>query len=268
MIVIKDLIGGSKPQPIELPYNGDIEIDSTTLRYKGSLVKLHDIDDFDEGVFCTWAGDSTAMENIIGVLEEEQPITGNYLMTDATYGFRYRKITPIFPSTVLEAEYARKDPAGTAICDTTAAASAAGTTFTITATEDKMNGGWIYFLTGANKDYLHYVVNGTSTTSLTLATATKHATAIGDTFLVIHPPMANLIDFDAHLVNLLSDPQDGGHIIQGLNTWVTAPGLAKTRLARNTHDGLKVSNARFYHQFTLPGNATLPNVWTSGLKAA
>ena len=72
MKVIFDLLSGSKPAPIPLWYNGDLAVDSTTKRYKGSLVKMMDYDDVDHGKFFTFAGLSTAMENVSGILEEEQ----------------------------------------------------------------------------------------------------------------------------------------------------------------------------------------------------
>ena len=87
MRVVRDLIGGSRPPTIDIHYNGDVDIDSTTKRYKGSLCKFMDFTgDVDHGTnFVTWAGDATASENIAGVLEEEQPVTGNYLPDDASY---------------------------------------------------------------------------------------------------------------------------------------------------------------------------------------
>ena len=114
MKVIFDLLSGSKPAPIPLWYNGDLATDSTTKRYKGSLVKMMDYDDVDHGKFFTFAGLSTAMENVSGILEEEQDTSGNYLPDDGTKSVRYRKITPLFPSSVIEAEYAAADAAGTA----------------------------------------------------------------------------------------------------------------------------------------------------------
>jgi len=272
MIVIKDLLGGSKPQPIELPYNGDIAVDSVTKRYKGSLVKVMDVDDVDHGKFCTFAGLATVMENIIGILEEEQEITTNYLLDDATYGFRYRKITPVFPSTIIEAEYSRKDAAGTANTDTGASASAASATFTCASltSDDTWIGGWIYFLTGSNAGYLHYVKdNEASGNTMTFATAVANAVVAGDTFLAIRPPMTVVVDFDATYTGLKSEVTDTSavDVITGLVTLISAPGVAKTKLARGTHDGLKIDNAKFYHQFTIPGNRTVPNAWL-GIKEA
>ena len=130
MEVIRDMIGGSKPDAIDIFYNGTLDADSVTLRYAGSLVKLMDIDDVDNGWFFTWAGNATAMENVVGILEEEQPITGNELPDTGTNGMTLRKMTPIFPSTIIRAEYVQADRAGTAMYDTGATASAASTALT------------------------------------------------------------------------------------------------------------------------------------------
>lgn len=272
MKVIKDLIGGSKPQPIELLYNGDLAVDSVTKRYKGSLVKVMDVDDVDHGKFCTFASHATAVENIIGILEEEQGITGNYLLDDATYGPAYRKITPIFPSTVIEAEYAQKDAAGTATTDTGASGSAASATFTCASltSDDTWIGGWVYFLAGSNAGYLHYIKdNEASGNTMTFATVLVNAVVAADTFLAIRPPMTNVITLDATYTGFKSEVTDTSAlvVITGLSTWISAPGIAKTKLSRDAHDGLKIDNAKFFHQFTYPGNRTVPNAWL-GIKEA
>jgi len=266
MKVVKDLIGGSKPQPIELLYNGTLDDDSTTLRYKGSLVKVMDVDDVDVGKFCTFAGLATAMENIIGILAEDQPTSGNYVPNDAAYGPTYKKIVPIFPSTIIEAEYSQKDSAGADNTDTGASASAASSTFTCASltSNDTWIGGWIYFVTGSAAGELHYVLdNEASGNTMTFATAMTNAAIAGDTFLAIRPPMTVVVDFDGTYSDLKSEVTDSSavDVITGLSTWISAPGIGKTKLSRDTHDGLKISNAKFYHQFTLPGNRDVPNAW-------
>jgi hypothetical protein len=272
MKVIKDLIGGSKPQPIELPYNGDQDVNSVTRRYKGSLAKVVDGGEINTGVFVTFAGDGTAMEGIIGILEEDQPITGNYIMTDSTYSFRYRKITPILPSTIIEAEYRATDAAGSTTSDTGASGSASSTALASgqTVTQYTMIGGWIYFLTGSNAGYLHYVRTDDGSNSYTLATALTNAVASGDTLLCIRPPMTRVVDFDATYTGIKSEMATASNtdIILGLSTWISAPGIAKTKLSRAKHDGLKIDNARFFHHFTLPGSSTLENVWIYGIKSS
>ena len=47
MRAIKDLMSGQKPTLIDLPYNGTVNADSVTKRYKGSLVKHTDFDNAD-----------------------------------------------------------------------------------------------------------------------------------------------------------------------------------------------------------------------------
>lgn len=272
MFVVKDLLGGSKPQPIELPYNGDQHTNSVTRRYKGSLAKVVDGDEIDEGVFVTFGGDGTPLENCIGILEEDQPITGNYLMTDGTYPFRYRKITPIILSSIIEAEYRAKNVANGTTSDTGASGNAASATLAAggTVTQHTMIGGWVYFLTGSNAGYLHYIEANDGSNNYTLATVLVNAVVSGDTFLNIRPPMASVVDFDATYTCIQSEIATASNlnVIMGLSTWISAPGLAKTKLARNTHDGLKIDNARFFHHFTLPSTTTLCNVWVHGIKTS
>jgi hypothetical protein len=271
MKVINDLIaGGGEIAPIDLWYNGDLAVDSVTKRYKGSLVKMMDVDDIDHGKFFTFAGVATVLENIAGILEEEQGITGNYLPDDGTYSVGYRKISPIFPSSIIEAEYAQKDAAGTANNDDTATGSAGSATFTVTiTTADTLIGGWIYFLTGANAGYLHYVTDN-GTTTATLSPVLNYAVAAGDKYLVINPPCTNLLLFDATYTGLKSEIDNNARTatVCGLTTWIDAPVVAKTKLDFAKHAGLKVTGAKFYHQFTIPGNSTIPSFWYSGIKAS
>ncbi len=265
MKVIFDLLSGGNPAPIDLWYNGDLAADSTTKRYKGSLVKLMDYDDIDHGKFFTFAGLTTAMENVAGILEEEQPTSGNYLPDDGTYSVVYRKITPIFPSSVIEAEYASADAAGTANTDTSATGSAASATFTITiTTADTLIGGWIYFLTGANAGYLHYVTNNDTTTA-TLSPALNFAVVATDTFLVINPPCVDKFLLDATYTGIKSEIDDNVRTfpVNGLSTWVEATNLGKTKLDFAKHAGLKLSGAKFYHQFTFPGQVNTTTAFSN-----
>ncbi len=267
MKVIYDLTAGGCPPPVDLLYNGDLAVDSVTKRYKGSLVKMMTTADFDHGRFFTFAGLATEADNIAGILEEEQGITGNYLLDNGTYSAGYRKITPVFASSVIEAEYSPKDAAGTANTDTSATGSAASATLTITGIEDKMIGGWVYFLTGANAGFLHYVTDHTSTTSCTLSPVLNFAVASADTFLVIQPPCTDLVHYDATFTGLLSEINTSAlhHTVNGLSSWIEAAGIGKTKLDFAKHKGLKVTGAKFYHQFTAVGTyATLPNMWLQG----
>jgi hypothetical protein len=266
MEIVRDLLGGAgKPPALELPYNGDLAADSTTTRHKGSLVKLMDFDDVDHGAFLTFAGLATAMENVFGILEEEHGTSGNYLPDDAAYGVQRRKITPIFPSSVIRAEYVQADRLSAANYDTGATGTAASTTLTITiTTADYMIGGWVYFLTGANAGYLHYITNNDTTTA-TFATALNYNVVSGDTFLVISPPCERLIDFNATFTDIKSEIDDGSraNVIVGLDHYVTAKGIGLTKLDRNHHDGVKIANARFYHDFLIPNTITSHPIATS-----
>lgn len=273
MKVIFDLLSGSKPAPIPLWYNGDLAADSTTKRYKGSLVKMMDYDDVDHGKFFTFAGLSTAMENVSGILEEEQDTSGNYLPDDGTKSVRYRKITPLFPSSVIEAEYAAADAAGTANYDTGATGSAGSADLTVTVVDDTTIGGWVYFLNGANKNYLYYSTDTTSTTSATLSPVLKYAVAATDDFIYVAPPCTNLLLLDATYTGLKSEILDSARTfpVIGLSTWIEAPGIGKTKLDFAKHAGLCIPNAKFYHQFTFCGqvNNTLAfsNYFTTGLRS-
>jgi hypothetical protein len=267
MKVVRDLIGGVKPSPIELPYNGDLAVDSVTKRYKGSLVKRMDFDDIDHGgAYHTFAGLTTEMENFSGILEEEQGITGNYLPDDASYGMQIRKVSPCFPSTIIRAEYGQADAAGTATYDTTATCAAAAAAFTVTiATADTMIGGWVYMLNGAAAGELHYITNN-STTVATTATVFANAVVATDDFLVIDAANAHYLDFDATFTGLKSEISDDAKLnnVNGIMTYISAPGIPFQRLDRNKHDGLVIANARFYHDFTVP----VANAWVAGIAIA
>jgi len=266
MYIVKDLIYGSAPPPINIIYNGDLAVDSVTTRYKGSLCKMMDFDDVDHGVHVTFAGLATAKENLCGILLEEQPTSGNYLLDDASYGAVRRKIQPIFPSSIIRAEYVQADAAGTANYDTGATGTAASTTFTVTiTTADYMIGGWVYFLNGDNQDYLHYITNNDTTTA-TFATALNGAVASADDFLVIQPPLERLLDWNATYTDIKSEIDDGsrGDGVVGLEHYIVAPGVEFQPLNRDKHDGLKIPNARFYHDFIIPSAAAGGNVWLMG----
>ncbi len=269
MRAVKDLVYGSAPAVIDVLYNGDLATDSTTKRYKGSLVKLMDYDDIDHGTFFTFAGLTTGLENLAGILEEEQGTSDNYLPDDATYGVRYKKMTAVLPSTIIEAEYSQADAAGTANTASGVTGSASGTSITATiTTADTLIGGWLYFLTGSCAGYLYYITdNGTTTITVSALAA---AVASGDTFLVIQPPNCRKVDFDATYSGIKSQFDDNSNAdpIVGLNTLIQSPGIGKTKLDREKHNGLKIANARFFHEFCLSGNSTYNNVWVAGIKTS
>lgn len=278
MDIVRDLLtGGQCPPPIEIHYNGDLAADSTTKRYAGSLVKIVDINDVDHGIFYTFGGLSTALENIAGILAEEQGTSGNYLPDDDDYGMQVRKMYPLFPSSVIRAEYGQTDAAGTDSTDTGASGSAGSTTFTAGSggTADYLIGGWIYMVDGSNAGYLHYVKNDDGSGAITLTTALVNAVSSGDKFLFINPAPARGVDFNATYTGLKSEiDSDNWHMtIQGIMTYIKAPGVALQRLDRDKHDGLKIDNARFYHDFVFTGVGDVadggPNlVWTRNLAAA
>lgn len=254
MKIVRNLSGGSGvPPALDLFYNGDLAADSSTKRYKGSLVKRMDYDDIDHGQFYTFAGLATAMENVFGILEEEHGTTGNYLPDSTTYGMTRRRVTPIVPGSVIRAEYVQADAAGTANYDTSATGTAGSTTFTITITTgDTMIGGWIYFINGSNAGYLHYITNN-GTTTATFATALAHDVVATDDFLVIEPANTRIVDFNATYTDIKSEMDDASKTdaIVGLNTLISAPGTGLQYLDRDKHDGLKIANAKFYHDFVL-----------------
>lgn len=254
---VKDLIGGNKPEPILIHYNGTLAADSVTLRYAGSFVKLMDIDDVDHGWFFTWAGLATAMENVVGILAEDQPITGNYLPDATSLGMGTKLMYPIFPSTVIRGEYARADKAGTANTDTGATAVAGATTFTAaaTGTADYIIGGWIYMVTGAAAGELHYVTDDDGSGAVTVATAFTNAVAATDTFLFIWPSCTNHVRWDATYSNLMSEIDSSACVkaVQGFMHYIQAPGVPLQPLSRDLHDGLVITDARFFHDFVYTG---------------
>ena len=268
MQIVRDLFHGMAPVPIEVPFCPDTDADGSNTGYKGQLVKITDFDDIDHGTWVTLATEATALENLCGILAEDVTSGGSCYMLDSASGDWIRKkIFPILPSTVIRAEYSRSDAAGTANTDTAIYTATAGTTLTcpsLTAADD-MIGAWVYWLTGNNANYLHYIKDSTNSTSATLATATAYAGAAGDTCLVIAPPLTHLLDFDATYTGLISEIVDASRseTVQGIDYYIQAPGLNFQKLSRK-HDGLYIPNARFFHDFTIPGVAAGANAWVHG----
>ena len=173
-----------------------------------------------------------------------------------------KKMFPLLPTSIVRAEYSQKDAAGTANTDTAATGSAASVTLTTTCVQYRNMGGWVYFLTGSEAGYLHYIQDGTSTSSYTLATALNNAVVTGDTWLLIEPAGCRLLNFDATYTELKSDATSGcSDAVVGIMHYISAPGLDFQRLDRDKHDNLYIPNARFYHDFTLPAT----NAWTAGI---
>ncbi len=259
MYVIKDLAGGMKPAAMEMFYNGTVAADSITKRYKGSLVKVMDHDTA-AGRQLTWAGGTTLYESLFGILEEEQGITGNYEMNDADFGARTRMVTPVLPSTMVRAEYAQNDPAGSDITYTGGNGTAGSTTFTCATADidadDLMIGGWIYFVNGANAGYLHYITDSANSgEALTLSTALVNAVVAADNQIVVLSPHTYKMQLDDHEVNIESNPDGSDQTFPmiGIKTWFTDQSNGLTMLKRSEHDGLKLKNPRFYHDFMFGG---------------
>lgn len=277
MQVIKDLIGGNKPEPVLIHYNGDLAADSTTRRYAGSFVKRMDINDVDHGYFYTFGGLATAMENTVGILAEDQGTSGNYLPDDATYGMATKLMYPIYPSTILRGEYGQTDAAGADNTDTGATGTAGSTTFTAaaTGTADRIIGGWIYMVTGDNAGYLHYVTDDDGSGAVTLATALANDVAAGDTFLFIAPSSSPYFRINATYTGFHSEIDDSAcqSYFLGIMHYISSPGVALQPLDRDKHDGKQVNNARFYHDVVFTGatdaaGGLVTNSWIRGITAA
>lgn len=265
MRVVKDLISGNvAPVPIDIWYNGTMDTDSVTKRYAGSLCKLTDWDST-HGAYVTFAGNTTAMENVCGILEEEQPTSGNYLPDTTTYSVTSRKMTPIFPSSVIEAEYSQTDAAGTTnlLTNVTGTAAAASIACSPT-TADYLIGGWVYCTNGACEGFLTYILDNT-TGAITTDDVLPGAIVAADDLVIVQPPLWHYFDFDATYTGLYSLVTTGANRVQGLSTWISAPGIPKQKLDRVKHSGLIIKGARFYHQFIIPNNATYPNLWIGGM---
>ena len=270
MQIADSKFNGTEPIDVPIIYNGDLAADGTTTRYRGSLVKLMDFDDIDNGNFATFAGLATAMENVVGYLAETLTDGGGCVLPNkASTDYVRKKMVPITNSTMMLAEYSRVDDAGTATTDTgiyTASASATVVAPTLTDTDDCI-GCWVYFLTGNNAGYLHYVIDNDTTTTMTFGTATKFAGASGDTSLVTRPPMTNVLDFNATYSGLKSEIVKGScsEVVQGWDYYIESPTLPLQPLSRDL-DGLNVGlNARLYHKFTIPSAAAGGNAWNSGM---
>ena len=270
MQIARDLFNGTAPIDTPMIYNGDVGADGTSTRYKGSLCKLMDFDDIDNGTFVTFAGETTAMENVVGILAEDVTSGGSCVLpNDASADFVRKKVIPICNTTLIMGEYGRVDAAGTATTDTgvyTATASATVVAPTLTDTDDCI-GGWVYFLTGNNAGYLHYIIDNDTTTTMTFGTATAFAGATGDTCLVIRPPFTNLLDFDATFTGLKSEIVKGScsETVQGLDYYVKSPALPLQKLTRGLDGSNLGTKAQFYHMFTIPSAAAGANAWNSGI---
>jgi hypothetical protein len=248
--IIKDLIFNE-----ELASNGDTKV------YDGALVKLVDYDDVDHGKFICLADNATVNENVVGIICEEVAASGDTYLPDAAAatGTWARKKVLVNPNAVYLAEYVRKDRAGTENRDTGyvfAAAGTASTTSPNTGAADELNGGWIYFDTGANAGYLHYILDSANATTngvATLRTAVVNAVASGDYELVVMPALGYKFDLNATCTDLKSEVITGSLLDyhKGIDFWIKAPGVPFQKLDATKHDALKIDNARLYHELKI-----------------
>jgi hypothetical protein len=271
MEIIRDLSGGTKPSPINMYYSSDDDADGATARYRGSLCKMMDWDNA-AGHMVTWAGETTALEALVGILGEAAPVNASthndknsYLFNDAAYGATTKKIHPILPSSIIKAEYSRKDPAGTSNLDTNFTTTSA-TTITcgdsITVADTSI-GGWVYFTNGPNENQLLYILDNDTNGVVTFANSTNGTVSATDDVIVVCPPHTRNLTVDATYTNLLSDIDDATRtlIVMGLGTYISAPGIPYQRLDRDKHDNLVIKNARFFHEFVIGGSATVGSMW-------
>jgi hypothetical protein len=265
MEIIRDLAGGGKPSPINVFYNSEDDADGSEVRYKGSLVRLMDWDNAN-GIMFTGVGESVTLENIAGILGEHVGADGtNFLLNDASYGARTRKMYPLLPTSIVRGEYARADAAGTSNLDT----NMTGTTTTITCgdalgVDDLLIGGWLYPTNGASANKLRYITDSANSgETFTLATSLASALVATDDSILVMPPHTLWMALDATFTGLLSEAVVSARTLPvvGLGTFISAPGIPYQRLDRNKHDGLTIANAKFYHEFIIGGSATLGNIW-------
>jgi hypothetical protein len=95
-----------------------------------------------------------------------------------------------------------------------------------------------------------------------------NAVVTADDFLFIKPAVGmQQLDFDAHYVHIVSETDSAASLdyIIGLRTLISAPGISKQPLDRAKHDGLVIANARFFHEFIIPGGiAGIGNAYAGG----
>jgi len=265
MEIVRDLAGGGKPAPLNMFYSSDTDADGGSIRYKGSLAKMADWNTA-TGIMATYAGETTAMEGIIGLLGESvTAATESYMLNDAAYGATTKKIYPLLPSSVVRGEYSQNDPAGTTNLDT----NMTGTTTTVTCgdalgVDNLLIGGWLYPTNGDCANQLHYITDSANSgETFTLATSLANSLVATDDSILVMPPHTYWLALDAVKTNLLSEAVVSARTLPvlGLGTFISAPGIPYQRLDRDKHDGLIIANARFYHEFIIGGSATLGNVW-------
>lgn len=249
---------GSEPVIKDLIFNEELAADGDTKVYDGAFVKLTDFDDIDHGHFICLADNATVGENVVGIICEEVAASGDTYLPDtaaATGTFARKKIL-VNPHAVYLLEYVQKDRAGTDNTDTGFVIAAAGTASTTSpnpGTADSLNGGWIYFVDGSNAGYLHYILDSAAADTngiATLRTAVTNAVAVTDKVLIIEPAFDYSFDLNATYTDIKSEAilATRDNRFKGIDFWMKAPGFPMQRLDPTKHDGIKIENARFFHE--------------------
>lgn len=266
-------LAGAEPIIKDLIFNEELDADGDTAVYDGAFVKLMDYDDVDHGRFVTLMDNATINENQIGIICESVAASGDTYLPDAAAatGTYQRKKILMNPLAVYLLEYVQKDRAGTDNTDTgfvIAAAGTASTTSPTATTADTMNGGWVYFVDGANAGYLHYILDSAAATSngiAVLRTAVSNAVAATDKVLIVNYAFDYAFDLNATYTDIKSEFTFGSrdNRLKGIDHWISAPGVPFQKLHASKHDGLKIDGARFFHECALANG-----YFTSDLVAA
>ncbi len=252
---------GAEPIVKDLYFNNDVAAVGDAKVYDGSFVKLQDYDDLDHGRMIHSMDGATIYENQIGIICEEVAASGDTYLLDtvSATGTAQRKKILVNPFAVYLCEYVRKDRAGTDNTDTGFAFTAA-TTVSTTSPDNNSNddqiGSWIYFLDGANKGYLHSILDSADSATAGVAilrTAIANTVVSADTELLIECPFAYEFDLNATITDFKSEWVQASKAdrFKGLDHWISAPGVPFQKLNQSKHDGLKIDGARFYHEVAL-----------------
>ncbi len=264
-------LAGSDPLIMDLPFNYAKAADGDTIAYEGAFVKLMQVDDIANGIH-VGLETTTVNENFVGILMEGVAASGaTFLLNTASVtGTWTRKKVLVNPHATYLVEYTKTDVAGSNTTDDGFVAAAAGTLTTTCpaiGTADVLIGGWLYFIDGSNASYLHNILDNSTTQVTVFRTAMRNAVAVGDTALVIMPPMRWWFDLSATFTSFKSEAIIGTatNKFQGIDYWFKSPGWPFQKLNPLNHDGLQITNARFFHEVTHSGEATTGSIFDGGL---
>ena len=264
---------GADPILMDLPFNHAIGADGDTITYKGAFCRIHDGSDINTGVTVV-VPDGTVNQNFVGIVWEEVAATGEtYLMnTAAVTGTWTRKKVLVNPHASYLVEYVQKDVDGSTETDTGYVIAASDTTTTTVAgtmTNDYLIGAWLYFVDGSNASYLHNILDNTTTQISVLRTAVTNAVAVGDAMVIVMPPMRWWWDLTATYTAFKSESITASltNKFQGIDYWMTATGWPLQKLNPANHDGLKIANARFFHEVTHSGESATGSIFDGGLQS-